>query len=34
MPTHPNPYQIDLDRNPANYTPLTPISLLGWAADV
>ncbi|MBA3479307.1 MAG: acyl-CoA synthetase [Lautropia sp.] len=34
MPTHPNPYKIDLDRNPANYTPLTPVSLLEWAADV
>ena len=34
MPTHPNPYRIDLDRNPANYTPLTPLSLLNWAADV
>jgi len=34
MPTRPNPYEIDLDRNPANYTPLSPISLLNWAADV
>ena len=34
MPTVPNPYELDLDRNPANYTPLTPISLLNWAADV
>jgi len=34
MPTSPNPYELDLDRNPANYTPLTPISLLNWAADV
>ena len=34
MPTHPNPYRLDLDRNPANYTPLTPLSLLNWAADV
>ncbi|HZH07430.1 MAG TPA: acyl-CoA synthetase [Lautropia sp.] len=34
MPTQPNPYRIDLDRNPANYTPLTPVSLLSWAADV
>ena len=34
MPTHPNPYKIDLDRNTANYTPLTPLSLLNWAADV
>ena len=34
MPTSPNPYELDLDRNPANYTPLTPISLVNWAADV
>ena len=34
MPTSPNPYRLDLDRNPANYVPLTPISLLEWAADV
>ena len=34
MPTRPNPYRIDLDRNPANYTPLTPVSLVSWAADV
>jgi len=30
MPTHPNPYRQDLDRNPANHVPLTPISLLNW----
>ena len=34
MPTSPNPYRQDLDRNPANYVPLTPVSLLEWAADV
>ncbi|MFT3801137.1 MAG: acyl-CoA synthetase [Burkholderiaceae bacterium] len=34
MPTHPNPYKIGLDRNPANYTPLSPLSFLDWAADV
>ncbi|NLD54521.1 MAG: acyl-CoA synthetase [Burkholderiaceae bacterium] len=34
MPTHPNPYRQDLDRNPANYAPLTPLSLLDWVADV
>ena len=33
MPTHPNPYRQDLDRNPANHVPLTPISLLNWAAS-
>jgi fatty-acyl-CoA synthase len=34
MPTHPNPYRQDLDRNPANHVPLTPISFVEWAADV
>jgi len=34
MPTHPNPYRQHLDRNPANYAALTPISLIEWAADV
>ncbi|MDT3678474.1 MAG: acyl-CoA synthetase [Burkholderiaceae bacterium] len=34
MPTRPNPYRQDLDRNAANYAPLTPISLVRWAADV
>ena len=28
------PYDRDLDRNPANYQPLTPISLLERAAAV
>jgi len=34
MPTYPNPYRQDLDRNPANHVPLTPISFVVWAADV
>jgi len=34
MPTHPNPYRQGLERNPANHVPLTPLSLLDWAADV
>ncbi len=34
MPTHPNPYRQGLDRNPANHVPLTPTSLVQWAADV
>ena len=34
MPTRPNPYNLGLDRNPANHVPLTPISLLEWVADV
>ncbi|PZP56013.1 MAG: acyl-CoA synthetase, partial [Azospira oryzae] len=29
-----NPYNVALDRNPANYTPLSPLSFLEWAADV
>jgi fatty-acyl-CoA synthase len=28
------PYDIDLDKNPANYQPLTPLSFLGRAASV
>jgi len=34
MPTQPNPYRQDLDRNPANHVPLTPVSLVEWAAEV
>ena len=34
MPTHPNPYRERLERNPANFVPLTPLSLVEWAADV
>jgi len=34
MPTHPNPYRQGLERTPANHVPLTPLSLLDWAADV
>ena len=33
MPTSPNPYRSDLDRNAANHVPLTPLSLLEWVAD-
>lgn len=29
-----NPYNTDLDRNPANYQPLTPITFLERAASV
>src|SRR6478752_871756 len=32
--THTNSYAIGLDRNPANYTPLTPIGFLERAARV
>jgi fatty-acyl-CoA synthase len=34
VPTHPNPYRQGLDRNAANHVPLTPTSLVQWAADV
>jgi fatty-acyl-CoA synthase len=30
--TRPNPYERDLDRNAANYTPLTPLSLIARTA--
>ncbi|HAI93481.1 MAG TPA: acyl-CoA synthetase [Xanthomonadaceae bacterium] len=29
-----NPYELGLDRNPANYTPLSPLSFLRKAAEV
>ncbi|RJF89024.1 acyl-CoA synthetase [Oleomonas cavernae] len=32
--TTPNPYETDLDKNPANYVPLTPIGFLERAAAV
>ena len=34
MSTEINPYETDLDRNPANYQPLTPISFLQRAAGI
>ena len=34
MPTYPNPYRQGLARNAANHVPLSPISLVDWAADV
>ncbi len=34
MPTSPNPYREGLSPRAANHVPLTPISLLAWAADV
>ncbi len=30
---HLNPYQLGLDRNPANYAPLTPLTLFDWSAS-
>jgi fatty-acyl-CoA synthase len=32
--TQPNPYEVDLDRNPANYAPLTPLTFIEWSAAV
>src|SRR5260370_39184312 len=29
-----NPYELDLDRNPANYAPLTPLGFIERAATV
>jgi fatty-acyl-CoA synthase len=30
----PNPYEQDLDRNPANHAPLTPLTFIEWSASV
>ncbi|HTO51415.1 MAG TPA: acyl-CoA synthetase [Burkholderiales bacterium] len=32
--SRPNPYELDLDRNPANYAPLTPLTFIQWSASV
>jgi len=32
--TKTNPFETDLDKNPANYAPLTPLVFLDWAASV
>ena len=29
-----NPYDVALDKNPANYAPLTPLSFIRWSARV
>ena len=29
-----NPYDVGLDRNPANYAPLTPLSFIKWSVRV
>jgi len=34
MPTRPDPYEQDLDKNPANYAPLTPLSFLERTASI
>src|SRR5215831_9144303 len=33
-PTAPNPYDIGLDKNAANYAALTPLTFLEWNAHV
>ncbi|HSF15922.1 MAG TPA: acyl-CoA synthetase [Vicinamibacteria bacterium] len=33
-PLMPSPYDIGLEKNPANYQPLTPLPFLSWAASV
>ena len=34
MTTHTNPYNVGLDKNPANYAPLTPLDFIAWSARV
>jgi fatty-acyl-CoA synthase len=34
MTTHPNPYDVGLDKNPANYAALTPLDFIAWSARV
>ncbi|HSD42276.1 MAG TPA: acyl-CoA synthetase [Burkholderiales bacterium] len=34
MAGKPNPYEQDLDRNPANHAPLTPLTFIDWSASV
>jgi len=34
MTTRPNPYDVGLDKNAANYAPLTPLSFIAWSARV
>src|SRR3982751_1071009 len=34
MTTHPNPYSVGLDKNPANYASLTPLDFIAWSARV
>ena len=34
MTTHSNPYNVGLDKNPANYAPLTPLDFIAWSARV
>src|SRR4249920_3628906 len=32
--TRPSPYEVDLDRKPANHAPLTPLTFIEWSASV
>ena len=32
--SRPNPYAVELDRNPANHAPLTPLTFIQWSASV
>jgi fatty-acyl-CoA synthase len=34
MSTHRKPYDVGLDKNPANYAPLTPLDFIAWSARV
>src|SRR6476469_7847244 len=34
MTTHSNPYNVGLEKNPANYASLTPIDFIAWSARV
>jgi len=34
MTAHRNPYNVGLDKNPANYAALTPIDFIAWSAKV
>jgi fatty-acyl-CoA synthase len=34
MAGKPNPYEQDLDRNPANHAPLSPLTFIDWSASV
>src|SRR5262245_63818298 len=33
-PVAPNPYDVALDKNPANFAPLTPLTFIAWSAHV
>ena len=33
-PVAPNPYDVALDKNAANFAPLTPLTFFAWSAHV